>query len=119
MQSVAKRSRPPIPAFVEEKFGWGGRIRTFTVLINSEVSYQLDHAPAACRGPPAGRSQAEESRLRRNKSGGGYLQDTTTLPLTDALIKDVCEKMFELLDSLLHQTPDGGLVHEEQGSTNG
>jgi hypothetical protein len=26
-------------------FGWGGRIRTFTVLINSEVSYQLDHAP--------------------------------------------------------------------------
>ena len=27
------------------KFGWGGRIRTFTVLINSEVSYQLDHAP--------------------------------------------------------------------------
>ena len=28
------------------KFGWGGRIRTFTVLINSEVSYQLDHAPA-------------------------------------------------------------------------
>jgi hypothetical protein len=30
----------------EEKIGWGGRIRTFTVLINSEVSYQLDHAPA-------------------------------------------------------------------------
>jgi hypothetical protein len=29
------------------KIGWGGRIRTFTVLINSEVSYQLDHAPAA------------------------------------------------------------------------
>jgi hypothetical protein len=28
-------------------FGWGGRIRTFTVLINSEVSYRLDHAPAA------------------------------------------------------------------------
>ena len=51
MQSVAKRSRPPIPAFVEEKFGWGGRIRTFTVLINSEVSYQLDHAPAGVAGP--------------------------------------------------------------------
>ena len=30
----------------EGKIGWGGRIRTFTVLINSEVSYQLDHAPA-------------------------------------------------------------------------
>jgi hypothetical protein len=33
-----------------EKIGWGGRIRTFTVLINSEVSYQLDHAPAASCG---------------------------------------------------------------------
>jgi hypothetical protein len=34
-----------------EKIGWGGRIRTFTVLINSEVSYQLDHAPAGvCSG---------------------------------------------------------------------
>jgi hypothetical protein len=30
----------------QRKVGWGGRIRTFTVLINSEVSYQLDHAPA-------------------------------------------------------------------------
>jgi hypothetical protein len=29
--------------------GWGGRIRTFTILINSEVSYRLDHAPAALR----------------------------------------------------------------------
>ncbi len=28
------------------EFGWGGRIRTFTILINSEVSYRLDHAPA-------------------------------------------------------------------------
>ena len=28
------------------KIGWGGRIRTSTVLINSEVSYRLDHAPA-------------------------------------------------------------------------
>ena len=32
-------------------FGWGGRIRTFTILINSEVSYRLDHAPA--EGIPA------------------------------------------------------------------
>ena len=30
-----------------EKFGWGGRIRTFTIHINSVVSYQLDHAPVA------------------------------------------------------------------------
>ena len=27
------------------QFGWGGWTRTNTVLINSEVSYQLDHAP--------------------------------------------------------------------------
>ena len=44
-QSVDKRPTEPIPSFPEEKIGWGGRIRTFTVLINSEVSYQLDHAP--------------------------------------------------------------------------
>jgi hypothetical protein len=37
-------------AILEREFGWGGRIRTFTVLINSEVSYQLDHAPAGDRG---------------------------------------------------------------------
>ena len=37
-------------AILGRKFGWGGRIRTFTVLINSEVSYQLDHAPAGDRG---------------------------------------------------------------------
>src|SRR4029077_2016081 len=30
-----------------QQIGWGGRIRTSTVLINSEVSYRLDHAPAA------------------------------------------------------------------------
>jgi hypothetical protein len=36
---------------LRKKFGWGGRIRTFTILINSEVSYRLDHAPAACGGP--------------------------------------------------------------------
>ena len=29
-----------------EIFGWGGWTRTNTVLINSEVPYQLDHAPA-------------------------------------------------------------------------
>jgi hypothetical protein len=46
----------------EGEIGWGGRIRTFTVLINSEVSYQLDHAPAGFTwllrgGPePAGRA---------------------------------------------------------------
>jgi hypothetical protein len=38
-------SDPDFAAIPGRKFGWGGRIRTFTVLINSEVSYQLDHAP--------------------------------------------------------------------------
>jgi hypothetical protein len=27
------------------RFGWGGRIRTYTIRINSAVSYRLDHAP--------------------------------------------------------------------------
>ena len=33
----------------KERIGWGGRIRTFTIHINSVVSYRLDHAPAAVR----------------------------------------------------------------------
>ena len=48
--------------FSGRKIGWGGRIRTFTVLINSEVSYQLDHAPAGftwlLRGGPEAAGQA-------------------------------------------------------------
>ena len=40
------------------KIGWGGRIRTFTVLINSEVSYQLDHAPAGDSMAAPGRAGA-------------------------------------------------------------
>jgi hypothetical protein len=28
------------------RIGWGGRIRTYTIRINSAVSYRLDHAPA-------------------------------------------------------------------------
>jgi hypothetical protein len=35
---------------IAKKIGWGGWIRTITVLINSEVPYQLDHAPAAFAG---------------------------------------------------------------------
>lgn len=45
-------------------FGWGGRIRTFTGLINSEVPYQLDHAPAASAAKIASTSQG---RLRRTE----------------------------------------------------
>ena len=36
-------------AIERAKVGWGGWTRTNTVLINSEVSYQLDHAPAVPR----------------------------------------------------------------------
>jgi hypothetical protein len=39
----ASDGRPFLPG---GKVGWGGWTRTNTVLINSEVSYQLDHAPA-------------------------------------------------------------------------
>ncbi len=31
------------------KFGWGGRIRTYTIRINSAVSYRLDHAPTVTK----------------------------------------------------------------------
>jgi hypothetical protein len=44
----------------KKEIGWGGRIRTFTVLINSEVSYQLDHAPAG------GRAQGGNARIDVN-----------------------------------------------------
>jgi hypothetical protein len=37
---------PPAPLFLEGEIGWGGRIRTYTIRINSAVSYRLDHAPA-------------------------------------------------------------------------
>ena len=47
------RLAPISPWFCKgrREFGWGGRIRTFTILINSEVSYRLDHAPAAAVDP--------------------------------------------------------------------
>jgi hypothetical protein len=45
--SVLNRADANFTAILEGKFGWGGRIRTFTIHINSVVSYRLDHAPAA------------------------------------------------------------------------
>ena len=51
LESVLNWADANFEAILEGKFGWGGRIRTFTVLINSEVSYQLDHAPAGVAGP--------------------------------------------------------------------
>ena len=46
LESVLNRPTPISVAIREGRIGWGGRIRTFTILINSEVSYRLDHAPA-------------------------------------------------------------------------
>jgi hypothetical protein len=48
--------------------GWGGWTRTNTVLINSEVSYQLDHAPnlrrhvASLRRATNGKFSADSAR---------------------------------------------------------
>ena len=67
-------------ALGDEEFGWGGRIRTFTVLINSEVSYQLDHAPAGDRGQRAetarcgvvfAKKQVRSISLRYHEAGAG------------------------------------------------
>jgi hypothetical protein len=51
------------------KIGWGGRIRTFTIHINSVVSYRLDHAPAVFAADlrPNGLG-----RLRRVGRDGGF-----------------------------------------------
>jgi hypothetical protein len=43
--SIGLKNPTELMASYLQGIGWGGRIRTFTVLINSEVSYQLDHAP--------------------------------------------------------------------------
>ena len=45
------------------KFGWGGRIRTYTIRINSAVSYRLDHAPADSSHPF---ESLKDSRSRQN-----------------------------------------------------
>ena len=50
------------------EIGWGGRIRTFTVLINSEVSYQLDHAPAGARANGVTRASGDNSAEKRVRS---------------------------------------------------
>ena len=51
--SLPEQPGLPSPSLVKGKFGWGGRIRTFTIHINSVVSYRLDHAPAVWRRPTA------------------------------------------------------------------
>ena len=47
------------------RFGWGGWTRTNTVLINSEVSYQLDHAPNRC-------GTAAENRRDDGSNSSGF-----------------------------------------------
>ena len=48
------------------EIGWGGRIRTFTILINSEVSYRLDHAPAGVFAVAAsGRAEGSRPSLQK------------------------------------------------------
>src|SRR6266850_7860815 len=69
-QSVLRWLELAIPSFLEGKIGWGGRIRTFTVLINSEVSYQLDHAPAGCLRPRLVQGRTVSGSSRRKKSAG-------------------------------------------------
>ena len=49
-------------SFLEGKIGWGGRTRTFTVRINSAVSYRLDHAPVVGQNT---------IRCKRSLSAGG------------------------------------------------
>ena len=51
------------------QIGWGGRIRTFTIHINSVVSYRLDHAPAAFA---ADIRPSKLGRLRLVVDGGGF-----------------------------------------------
>src|SRR5271163_4844917 len=57
-----------------QEIGWGGRIRTFTGLINSEVPYQLDHAPAASAAA-IGSTYKVSSAAR--KGGEGCVYDST------------------------------------------
>jgi hypothetical protein len=62
-----KSANTNFAAILGRKFGWGGRIRTFTVLINSEVSYQLDHAPAGDRGQRVSRRELKLSSRKNER----------------------------------------------------
>src|SRR5579859_5055738 len=79
--------------FLSRKIGWGGRIRTSTILINSEVSYRLDHAPAGgnsqdCwetlevgglgRRKNAGKAEFKIPRTRRTTRGRDQIRSNKT-----------------------------------------
>src|SRR5437867_6171230 len=57
-----------------EEIGWGGRIRTSTILINSEVSYRLDHAPAAFVDPDCVRVSRKWVAPLQNRAAGVLLR---------------------------------------------
>jgi hypothetical protein len=44
----------------------------WSIRINSEVSYQLDHAPAGVAGLGLAGAAQTTGKLRRKKSGRGY-----------------------------------------------
>jgi hypothetical protein len=67
LESVVSRCEHACRRYLRGKIGWGGRIRTFTILINSEVSYRLDHAPAVLCETARGKSEA--GRFRCESSG--------------------------------------------------
>jgi hypothetical protein len=71
---VLKPSDAHFTVILQGYFGWGGRIRTFTILINSEVSYRLDHAPAGERNS-AHRLAVNAGRLHRQRTNRGYSQE--------------------------------------------
>ena len=69
LESVLNRADANFLAILEGEFGWGGRIRTFTIHINSVVSYRLDHAPAVVA---ADLRPSKLGRLRLVADGGGF-----------------------------------------------
>ena len=75
------------------KIGWGGRIRTFTIHINSVVSYRLDHAPAAVR-PTDGRTNEVGSAASGSAKGFSKIarpsQDSATRPQKKCVFALAC-----------------------------
>jgi hypothetical protein len=61
------------------RIGWGGRIRTFTILINSEVSYRLDHAPAE-----GNTATTEANERSAGPSAQNTLKDSMPIVLPEA-----------------------------------
>src|SRR5712691_3895110 len=67
-------SAGPSRSVRSKEIGWGGRIRTSTILINSEVSYRLDHAPAAFVDPDRVRVSRKWVAPLQNRAAGVLLR---------------------------------------------